>query len=84
LPLTILAIPSNQEQEYNMSETVTATYDSKDAMQNAVNELVGAGIPNENYHIDESALQIKVIIPKTSKPEILELLNKHSTKKDAS
>jgi len=66
-----------------MSTTVTATYESTDAMKNAVNDLVGAGIPNENYHIDESSLQIKVITSMNGKPEILELLNRHSTKKDA-
>ncbi len=42
-----------------MSTTVTATYASADAMKNAVNDLLGAGIPQEKYFIDESALQIK-------------------------
>jgi hypothetical protein len=83
LPLTILAIRLNQEQEYTMNETVTASYDSAAAMQNAVIELERAGIPSENYLIDESALQIKATIPTTSKPTIVGLLNKHSTKKDA-
>ena len=64
-----------------MSTTVTTTYTSKDALKNAVSDLLGAGIPQENFFADESALQIKVITSMESKPEILELLNRHSTTK---
>lgn len=64
-----------------MSTTVTTTYASKDALQNAVNDLLGAGIPNENFFVDQSNFQVKVITPLASKPEVLELLNRHSTKK---
>ena len=64
-----------------MSTTVTTTYATTDAMKNAVNDLLGAGIPNENFFTDESALQIKVITSMDSKPEILELLNRHSIQK---
>lgn len=64
-----------------MSTTVTTTYSSKDAMKNAVNDLLGAGIPNENFFVDEGQLQVKVITSLDSKPEVLELLNRHTTKK---
>lgn len=64
-----------------MSTTVTTTYASKDAMKNAVNDLLGAGIPTEKFFTDEENLQVKVITSMSSKPEILELLNRHSTTK---
>lgn len=64
-----------------MSETVTVTYASPEAMKNAVNDLLGAGIPQEKFYVDEEKLQVKVITPTASKPEIEQLLNRHSTKK---
>lgn len=64
-----------------MSATVTTTYASKDAMRNAINDLLGAGIPNENFFVDDAHMQLKVITGKDSKPEILELLNRHSITK---
>ena len=67
-----------------MSETVTATYASADAMKNAVNDLLGAGIPQEQFFVDEMKLQVKVITPTAGKPEILELLNRHATQKAGS
>jgi len=65
-----------------MSATVTTTYASLEAMKNAVNDLLGAGVPNENFFVDEDHLQVKVITSMTTKPEILELLNRHATKKE--
>ena len=63
-----------------MTETVTVTYASADAMKNAVNELVAHRIPEEKFFVDKEKLQIKVITPKATKPEIEELLNRHSHK----
>ena len=63
-----------------MSETVTVNYASSDAMKNAVNDLLGAGIPQEKLYVDEEKLQIKVITPTASKPEIEQLLTRHTTK----
>jgi hypothetical protein len=63
-----------------MNETVTVDYASKEAMQNAVNDLLGAGIPQDKFYVDEEKLEIKVITPVASKPEILELLNRHTTR----
>jgi len=64
-----------------MSATVTTTYASKSAMKNAINDLLGAGIPTENFFVDDEHLQLKVITGRDSKPEILELLNRHSITK---
>ncbi|MDY6849539.1 MAG: hypothetical protein AB7F20_04200 [Geoalkalibacter sp.] len=63
-----------------MNETVTVDYASKEAMQNAVSDLLGAGIPQDKFYVDEEKLEIKVITPTESKPEILELLNRHTTR----
>ncbi len=60
-----------------MNVTVTATYPSEDAQKNAVNDLLGAGIPQDKFYVDKSNHQIKVITPVDSKPEILVLLNRH-------
>ena len=62
-----------------MGETVTATYVSADAMENSVNVLLAARIPEEKFFIDKEKLQIKVITPKATRSTIEELLNRHST-----
>ncbi len=61
-----------------MTVTVTGTYDSIDKVRNAEDDLRAAGIPREKFFVDEMALQVKVLIPEATKPEILELLNRHS------
>ncbi|NOY13053.1 MAG: hypothetical protein GXP51_05035 [Deltaproteobacteria bacterium] len=63
-----------------MNETVTVNYASEAAMKNAVADLLGAGIPQDKFFVDDGKLQIKVITPTDSKPEIVELLNRHTTK----
>ena len=63
-----------------MSETVTVTYVTEDAMKNAVSELVAARIPEEKFFVDKEKLQIKVITPKATRSTIEELLNRHSAK----
>jgi hypothetical protein len=63
-----------------MNETITATYASKNAMKSAVDDLVGVGIPQEKFFVDEGKFQVKVITPTTSKREIEELLTRHTGK----
>lgn len=60
-----------------MNTTVTVNYGSMDSLRNAVDDLIGVGIPQEKFHVIKSDLQVKVIIPKTSEPEIRELLERH-------
>ena len=60
-----------------MNTTVTVTYDSLDAIRNAVDDLLGAGIPQEQFHVIKDEKQIKVITPKASEPEIRELLERN-------
>jgi hypothetical protein len=60
-----------------MFVTVTGKYNSIDKVRNAEDELQSIGIPSEKIFVDTDAMQIKVMIPETTKPEILELLGRH-------
>ncbi len=58
--------------------TITKTFASVDALTNVKEDLVGEGIPQEKFFLDKENLQVKVIIPETGKPEILEILGRHN------
>jgi len=61
-----------------MNTTVTMSYGSLDSLKNVVDDLIGVGIPQEQFHVIKDSLQIKVITPKDTEPEIRELLNRHN------
>ena len=61
-----------------MSTTVTMSYGSLDALKNAVDDLIGVGIPQEQFHVIKDDLELKVITPEASEPEIRELLGRHN------
>jgi len=61
-----------------MNTTVTATFVTKDALKNAVDDLIGTGIPQEKFHVIEGDLQLKVITPKVGEAEIRTLLERHN------
>lgn len=61
-----------------MNTTVTMSFGSLDSLKNAVDDLIGVGIPQEKFHVIKDDLQIKVITPKASEPEIRELLGRHN------
>ncbi|MEA1889349.1 MAG: hypothetical protein U9N50_06145 [Pseudomonadota bacterium] len=61
-----------------MTETVTCTYDSADKARNAREDLIATGIPQEKIFFDEETNQIKVMIPASTKPEVVEILNRHN------
>ena len=58
--------------------TITKTFASEDALTNVREDLVGEGIPQEKFYLDREKLQVKVIIPESGKPEILEILGRHN------
>ena len=60
-----------------MNTTITMNYGSTDALKNAVDELLGVGIPQENFYVAKGDLQLKVITPQTSEADIRELLERH-------
>lgn len=61
-----------------MSTTVTVSYGSADSLKNAVDDLLGVGIPQEQFFVIKEDLQIKVITPKATEPEIRALLERHN------
>jgi len=61
-----------------MQTTVTMSYGSLDSLKNAVDDLLGAGIPQEQFHVIKDDLQLKVITPKVTEAEIRELLDRHN------
>jgi len=61
-----------------MNTTVTVNFGSIGALKNAVDDLLGVGIPQEKFYVIKDEKQIKVITPEVSEPEIRELLGRHS------
>lgn len=61
-----------------MTETVRGTYDDSAQAQNVKDDLLATGIPRDKIFVDEDAKQIKVMIPATTKPEIIDILNRHN------
>jgi len=59
-------------------KTITATYDSETTLANVVDDLVNHGLPREKVFSDNASLQVKVMVPETSEPEIDEILKRHS------
>lgn len=60
-----------------MTITITATYDNATALANVVDELVNDGIEREKIYRDEDKTQVKVIVPKSIEPAVLEILERH-------
>jgi hypothetical protein len=62
-----------------MLMTHTANYDSKATLANVVDDLINdGGIPREQIFADEETLEVKVLIPRTSAPEVSMLLRRHN------
>ena len=58
--------------------TITAEYDSLDAMRNTKEDLVATGIEQEHIYLDEDQHLVKVAVPSTIESEITEILNRHN------
>lgn len=61
-----------------MTRTITASYRSKDAALNALDELVADGLDREKVFFDAAKTQLKVMIPDSAAPEITEILDRHN------
>jgi hypothetical protein len=61
-----------------MNTTVTVTYSSSDSLRKAVDDLIGNGIPQEQFNVTKSYLKLKVITPSAIEPKIRELLDRHN------
>lgn len=60
-----------------MSQTVTAAYDSVQKANNAFEELVAEGFPNESLFLDQDTRQVKVIVPDPVQREVESILRRH-------
>ena len=60
-----------------MPATISARFDSPGKLENAADDLVATGIPQDNIHRDDEALRLVVVMPETARPEIQEILKRH-------
>jgi hypothetical protein len=60
-----------------MAEIVTAVYDSRDKVTNAVDDLLSTGIPLEKIRVHEEKPQVQVSIADVAEAEITEILQRH-------
>ncbi len=60
-----------------MSETIVRTYDSVEALKNVEEDLLATGIEQEQILVDKANKQVKVVVPATAAPEIVEILGRH-------
>ncbi len=60
-----------------MTKSVTGTYPSNTQIQNAREDLIAAGIPQEQIYVDKAQHQLKVLIADATEPEVEEILKRH-------
>jgi len=63
--------------EKTMTETITANFESFSTAQNTVDDLLATGIDSEKVYLDDKTPLVKVMVPNTIKPEIMEILKRH-------
>jgi len=61
-----------------VAETLTATYEAADTLQNVVDDLVNIGLPAEEIFADEEGKAVKVIAPRVIEAEIREVMERHN------
>lgn len=60
-----------------MIETITKTYASAEALRNVKEDLIATGIEADQIYVDEDKKQVKVMSPKVTEAEIMEILGRH-------
>jgi hypothetical protein len=60
-----------------MSSIVTAHYDTEDAVNNVIDDLVATGIPRDRIVKDPDHSRVSVTIGSQAEPEVTEILNRH-------
>ena len=58
--------------------TITAEYESLDAIRNTREDLIGKGIEQEHIYVDEDENLVKVAVPSVIESEITEILKRHN------
>jgi hypothetical protein len=72
---------TTNQKEIFMFRTITATYASKAAVTNVVDELINGGLPSEKMSIDDDTMQVMVKIPENEVSGIMAILNRHEPTK---
>jgi hypothetical protein len=60
-----------------MTEALVATYNDVTTVTNVEDDLRATGIPNEKIRVDKDHFKVRVMIPETTKAEVLEILKRH-------
>ncbi len=60
-----------------MTAAVVATYKDFKTVRNVEDDLLSTGIPNEKIKVDKEHHKIRVMVPDTTRSEIMEILNRH-------
>ena len=60
-----------------MTGAVVATYKDFKTVRNVEDDLLSTGIPSEKIKIDRDHRKIRVMVPETTRSEIMEILNRH-------
>ena len=60
-----------------MTEAVVATFKNVRAITNVEDDLISTGIPSEKIKVDMDHRKIRVFVPDATRPEVLEILNRH-------
>ncbi len=61
-----------------MTTAVVATYKDARTIWNVKDDLISTGIPNDTIKIDKKHMKVRVTVPDETKPEIMEILNRHA------
>lgn len=72
---------TTNQKEIFMFRTITATYASKTAVTNVVDELINGGLPSEKITSDDAKMLVMVKVPTTEVSGIMEILNRHEPTK---
>ncbi len=60
-----------------MSKTIIRAYASDEALKNVEEDLIATGIEQEQILIDKDTRRVRVVVPATAEPEIVEILERH-------
>jgi len=63
-----------------MQKTIRGRFEDADQAKNTRDELINAGIPNEQIHVDQADHMIRVILPSEEDAEVLEIFDRHGVK----
>lgn len=60
-----------------MTTTVTATFDSREAVHNTLDDLVDIGLSRETIYTNDQEQLVKVIVPNDIMPEVAAIIGRH-------